>query len=119
MKTDNHFLMRRFALLGLLALALHLAGPLLPGASASAPDTIEVCTAHGLVEIAPDGAPATPVAGAGHCDLCACHGMAANAAPAATKIAAPRLAAAVPRPRGIDSPFPATASRPRAPPLAS
>jgi hypothetical protein len=113
--------MRRKAFLGLLALFLHVAAPLLGEASPQPVTTVEVCTVHGVVSVEFDAgnAPAPTVPASGHCDLCACHGMAA-AVPFATAAGWPLRVAQAARacPSFVPS-SPTTASRPRAPPLPS
>ena len=109
--------MRWKVFLALLALALHALAPLRAGAS---PQLVELCTAHGVVTVqldGGDGVPASPAAE--HCSICVF--QSANAAPLH---ALPVLQVATAgRPSlklqpAVSVP-PRTASRPRAPPIAS
>lgn len=109
---------RRTALLALAAIVLHALSPFMTNAAARAnKETIELCTAHGVVAVQVDaGGPYAPRSSP-HCPTCACQGMAA-AGLQALPVAAAVHAAVVPINAQTHFPSPPrTAARPRAPPL--
>jgi len=114
--------MRRSALLALFAFAVHLSMPLLALAATQAAPTIEICTAHGskTISVDADHAPVPVHASAVGCDFCACHGMAVATPKWPQASVEPRVKEGA---RGYECTFtpasPATASRPRAPPVFS
>jgi Protein of unknown function (DUF2946) len=106
------------ALLALAAIVLHALAPFIANAAADAnKETVELCTAHGVVAVQVDaGGPYAPRSSP-HCPACACHGMAA-AGFQALPVTAAALAAVAPIKAQTHFPAPPrTAARPRAPPL--